>query len=169
MISVTPKPHHWVGRTHFNKNTIGFIYAIINTVTQETYYGRKQIVKFRKGKKLPDDSWRFYKGTSRNLSTAIQEYGVNNFEFHIIAIFNTKTGMALGESIAIICSGCLEQPYLYYNRSAPSIRGTLKVTPEDAEEFVKIRQFIRRRSLELKRYEEAKNPRRRKAEEKKAR
>lgn len=156
-ILVTSKPHHWTGQIHFNNTTIGFIYAIINTVTQETYYGRKQIVKFRKGRKLPDESWRFYTGTSKNLANAIKEYGYDKFEFHILASFQSKTGMSLAESIAIVCSGCLEKPHLYYNRAAPAIRGALKVIPEDAEGFTKVRQFIRKRSLELRCYEEAKN------------
>ena len=102
---------------------------------------------------LPDDTWRFYKGSSRNVAVDLDQYGLDKFQFIIIATFSSKSGMALGESTAIICSGCLEQPNKYYNRSAPSIRGNIKITKEDAEGIARIRRFIRGREKELRKYD----------------
>ena len=143
--------HHWITKEKIDLDKdLGFIYAIINKQTGQTYYGRKQFVKFRKRKRLRDDSWRFYKGSSRNVHDDIARYGLASFDFIIIATFRTKTGMALGESTAIICSGCLESPDKYYNRSAPSIRGSLKIDRDVVRGITKIRRFISRRGRELK-------------------
>jgi len=143
--------HHWIIPKGCSINdAIGFIYAIINTVTGQTYYGRKQFVKFKRRRMLPDKSWRFYKGSSRLVHIDIERYGLDKFQFHIIATFSSKTGMALGESTAIICSGCLEEPEKYYNRSAPSIRGSLSLNRRDANEIQRIRRFINGRKKELR-------------------
>lgn len=146
--------HHWKCKFKFNPDTsLGFIYAIINKKTGQTYYGRKQFWKFRKRKKLPDHTWRFYHGSSKSLNLDIEKYGLAEFQFWIIATFNSKSGMAIGESTAIICSGSLEEPAIYYNRSAPSIRGSIKINEDDARSLQKIRDFIHGRKEELRKHE----------------
>lgn len=145
--------HHWQSKYPINPDKeIGFIYAVINEDTGQTYYGRKQFCKFRRRKRLADDSWKFYMGSSKSLQADINQRGVERFSFHIIATFVSKSGMAIGEALAIICSGSLEQPDKYYNRAAPSIRGSIKISEEDARGLRRIKAFINGREKELRKY-----------------
>ena len=133
---------HWESKYEIKPDReLCFIYAIQHKLTGKTYYGRKQF-RNRRGRKWADSNWGFYTGSSRSLNEDIKANGHDTFKFIIISTFRTKTGMALGECTAIICSGCLEQPDRYYNRSAPSIRGSLRITPEDARGLERIREFI---------------------------
>lgn len=134
--------HHWDNLADIDLNDyLGFIYCIEETSSGRRYYGRKQFWS-KMGKNWVESNWRFYTGSSESLNEAINTHGKGDYKFIIIGIFKTKTGMALAEATAIICSGCLEEPDKYYNRSAPSIRGRLKITEDDAEQLGLIREFI---------------------------
>jgi len=141
--------HHWKIPKHCSIEQLGFVYAITNNITGQIYYGRKQFLKFRRRKALIDESWRTYTGSSLLLSKDIQRYGKRNFTFDMIATFGSKTGMAVAESVAIICSGALEHPESYYNRAAPSIRGKLSLTEYDIESLKMLRKYIGTKSKEV--------------------
>lgn len=140
--------HHWdnISGLELTESTVGdylgFIYCIEEISTSRKYYGRKQFWN-KRGKSWYESDWREYSGSSNFLTEQIDNGELSSFRFTILSIFRTKTGMALGETISIICSGALEYPDGYFNRAAPSVRGKLKITDEDREQLTRLRELIK--------------------------
>ena len=140
--------HHWDNLSGLKLTEeaigeyLGFIYCVEEISTGRKYYGRKQFWNKKRGSWYESD-WRFYKGSSEGLRTQITNSPISNFRFTILSVFKSKTGMALGETISIICSGALEHPDGFFNRAAPSVRGKLKITDEDREQLTRLRELIR--------------------------
>jgi hypothetical protein len=77
----------------------GFVYLIVNVLTDKKYIGRKYLSSTRKkkvkGKKrrsvtVTESDWRYYKSSSKELKADIDKYGEENFKFIILDFFKTK-------------------------------------------------------------------------------
>ena len=77
----------------------GFVYLVVNTLTQQRYIGRKYFwaktrkkVKGRKRRKLSvqESDWRFYKSSSEELKEDISRLGLAVFEFHVLSLHKTR-------------------------------------------------------------------------------
>jgi hypothetical protein len=100
---------HWILEEGvvIDDNTFGFIYEIVNKITNKKYIGKKQCFmrvkkKPLKGKKRNritkcDSSWREYTSSSNDVNTDIQKYGKENFEFKILRICDSKWALAYYE------------------------------------------------------------------------
>jgi len=44
-----------------------------------------------------DSDWRTYKTSSKHVAEAITKYGISNFQFEILQLFDTRAGVASGE------------------------------------------------------------------------
>lgn len=117
---------HWIlnESLDFDESYFGFIYEIVNTVTNKKYIGKKQMIsKIRrkplKGKKrsridFKESDWKSYTGSSNDLNEDIKKYGKENFKFTILKFCNSKWELAYFE-----CKIQLEKDVLlrddYYN------------------------------------------------------
>jgi len=117
---------HWVlnESIEFDETYFGFIYEILNTITNKKYIGKKQMIsKIRrkplKGKKrsridFKQSDWKIYTGSSNDLNEDIKKYGKENFKFTILKFCNSKWELAYFE-----CKIQLEKDVLlrddYYN------------------------------------------------------
>jgi|2_EtaG_2_1085320.scaffolds.fasta_scaffold07233_2 hypothetical protein len=81
------------------ENIHGFVYIILNKINDKKYIGRKYFNSIRRVKKKgtnrrkvtrKESDWKQYVGSSKNLISDINEYGKDNFSFHIIALGETK-------------------------------------------------------------------------------
>lgn len=120
---------------------LGFVYCITNQEDGRRYLGRKQFWNRTKNQWFESD-WRFYTGSSRELSKEIDQCGTEHLDFEIVSIFDSKTGISLGEATLILCSGSLLEPERFYNRAAPSVRGRLRLPDSDREEIWEIKNWI---------------------------
>ena len=77
----------------------GFVYRITNKITGKKYIGRKYIKTVRRVKKgnrknrkriVGESNWRTYLGSSKELLADIEEYGIENYSFDILAFGYTK-------------------------------------------------------------------------------
>jgi hypothetical protein len=85
----------------------GFIYEIINTITNKKYIGKKQCQSRLKRKPLRgkkrnridyvESDWREYTSSSNELNEDIVKYGKDKFIFKIIKICNSKWALAYYE------------------------------------------------------------------------
>jgi hypothetical protein len=100
---------HWILSENVNldENTFGFIYEIVNKITNKRYIGKKQC--FRKIKRKPlkgktrnriskgESDWRDYTSSSNDVNNDIKTYGKENFEFKILRICDSKWALAYYE------------------------------------------------------------------------
>ena len=90
-----------------SENTFGFIYEIVNTITNKKYIGKKQCKsklkrKPLKGKvnkriEIKDSDWREYTSSSNELNADIQKYGKDKFIFKVIRACGSKWELAYYE------------------------------------------------------------------------
>jgi hypothetical protein len=98
---------HWTYEKEFDINEwFGFVYRIIDLTTGQHYIGKKQlfgitrkIVKGRKNRKLTkkESNWKTYTSSSTYLNSAIREKGIENFEFFIESLHETKGSLTYAE------------------------------------------------------------------------
>lgn len=78
----------------------GFVYLIVNTVTNQKYIGRKylkqRITKKVKGSSrrkhvILESDWKTYKSSSHDVLADINTYGIDKFEFFIIECYKTRS------------------------------------------------------------------------------
>lgn len=92
---------HWVTEAELPSDVpFGFIYIIINNITDRRYIGKKQcLTKFRKPLKknqkkresvIKQTDWRTYTSSSDVLNKDITAYGKENFTFKIIRFCSSK-------------------------------------------------------------------------------
>jgi len=84
---------HWEYPNDFDPSEwFGFIYRIIEKDTQKMYIGKKQFqsirrvkVKNRKNRKIvrKESDWKTYTSSSTHLNAAIEENGIDNYQFII--------------------------------------------------------------------------------------
>jgi len=85
----------------------GFIYIIINNLTNKKYIGKKQCLSHRtkkplKGKKnkrhtTKESDWKIYTGSNKALNEDIKLNGINNFKFYILKFCQSKWELAYEE------------------------------------------------------------------------
>lgn len=75
----------------------GFIYEITNLITGRKYIGRKYLtsagyktVKGKRKKVRKESDWKKYCGSSPNLTSDIEEFGIENFSREIIKLCKTR-------------------------------------------------------------------------------
>ena len=100
---------HWVLSKGiiFDESAFGFIYEIINTVTNKKYIGKKlcktkykrQPLKGKKNKRIEikNTDWQTYTSSSVELNADIQKYGKEKFIFTILRVCSSKWELAYFE------------------------------------------------------------------------
>jgi hypothetical protein len=100
---------HWIltEGVYVNEDTFGFIYEIINTVTNKKYIGKKQCKKKLKRKPLKgrinrrieekESDWRGYTSSSNDLNEDIIKHGKEKFIFKILKTCDSKWELAYFE------------------------------------------------------------------------
>ncbi len=77
----------------------GFVYLIVNTLTDKKYIGKKFFWSKRrlkvKGKKrrkirITESDWKYYKSSSLDLKADIEEFKEENFTFTILSLHKTR-------------------------------------------------------------------------------
>ena len=94
----------------------GYVYLIVNTLTQRKYIGRKVFwsknrrkVKGKKKRKLvvTESNWRYYTGSSDDLKADIEKYGRAVFRFEILEVFKTRAETNYAETKALFVNDVL--------------------------------------------------------------
>jgi hypothetical protein len=100
---------HWVlnESVEITDQTFGFIYEIINTVTNKKYIGKKQCQSRIKRKPLKgktrnridykESDWKTYTSSSNDLNDEIKKYGKDKFIFKILQTCDSKWALAYYE------------------------------------------------------------------------
>jgi len=118
--------HHWVGRRPDPSKYFGFVYLITNTVSGRMYVGKKQYHRWSKRKKVGENDWHYYTGSSKDLNRDIKRLGQHNFEFKILKNYNTRGGLTYGEANKQHKLDVLTKPHpdgrLYYNKQIGAVR-----------------------------------------------
>lgn len=103
---------HWLSLVGvFNPTDhFGFIYCVVDNTNKRFYIGKKQFHSSRR-LKVPgknyrklvkkESDWLKYTGSSEYLTSAISEHGIENFEFFIVGIYNSKGGLRYAECNAL--------------------------------------------------------------------
>lgn len=91
---------HWKTEIAVPENPFGFLYLIINKISNRKYIGKKQVQckrkkALRKGKKkreivIKETDWKTYTSSCNDLNDDIVKFGKENFEFHIIRFCDSK-------------------------------------------------------------------------------
>lgn len=104
---------HWeitcsIPDNEYVKNQYGFIYLIINTITNKMYIGKKQMKTIKKrpplkGKKNKrceeiETDWKNYTSSSNEVNLDIQKYGKDKFKFQILEFCMSKWELAYHEA-----------------------------------------------------------------------
>jgi len=99
---------HWEYDGDVPSDTYGFIYEIVNLVTDRKYVGKKQMTSIRKmqplkGKKnkrhkIVETDWKSYTSSSADLNADIDTIGKDNFKFNIIRLCNSKWELSYFEA-----------------------------------------------------------------------
>jgi len=118
------------------EDTIGFVYLITNLTNNKKYIGRKYITSTRRKaltKKQKDagrvrktvvkaeSNWKTYTGSNKQLNQDIDQLGLDQFKFEILAFGKTKGQVNLLEEITQIKLDCLFDDN-YYNDAIGSRR-----------------------------------------------
>lgn len=118
--------HHWTGRKPDPHKYFGFIYLVTNTVTGRLYLGKKQYHRWSKRKKVGENDWTHYTGSSKDLNRDIKDLGLHNFEFKILKNYLTRGGLTYGEANQQHKRDVLTKPHadgrFYYNKQIAAVR-----------------------------------------------
>jgi len=118
--------HHWIGKKPDPHKYFGFVYLITNKATGRMYIGKKQYHRWSKRKKIGENNWHFYTGSSKDLNKDIKALGRGLFEFKIIKNYLTRGGLTYGEANIQHKRDCLTEPHpdgrFYYNKQIGAIR-----------------------------------------------
>ena len=87
--------HHWIGLRPNPKKAFGFLYEITNLETGRQYLGRKQYHRYRKRKRIGDNDWHTYTGSSKDLNEDIRRLGRGCFCFRLLRNFLTTFTMLI--------------------------------------------------------------------------
>lgn len=106
---------HWIyeGKNFLEapENYFGFVYLIVNNITQEKYIGRKQFnsntskkIKGRKNRKhtIKPSNWLDYWSSSDEVKASIKKYGKKSFTREIIQLCPTRGDLTYSEVSAQI-------------------------------------------------------------------
>lgn len=81
-------------------NKFGFVYLVtcIHPECNKKYIGRKFFyTNFGKKTKQKESDWATYKTSSKYVQEAIKQYGLENFVFEIVQLFDTRAGVVSAE------------------------------------------------------------------------
>ena len=106
----------------------GFVYLIVNTLTDQKYIGKKYFwsvtkkkVKGQKRRKIEkkESDWRFYKSSCDELKQDIDKLGLKYFEFYILTLHKTRAETNYQEVkeqfIRDVLYSKINKEYEYYN------------------------------------------------------
>lgn len=129
-----PQLSHWECSIPFNPDDYeGFIYRITNTLTGQSYIGRKTFhfniklkpLKGRRNKRhrKKASDWHFYTGSSVELNGDIELMGKEYFTFQIIHLCENKSQLAYYEPYYMykyeVLTAMLNGKRQYYNKVIP--------------------------------------------------
>lgn len=108
--------------TELPKEYYGFVYRIIDKITNREYLGKKffyssktRQVKGKKKKVKVESDWKDYYGSNEELLKSVAENGKDKFERHIIKLCKTKGECTYYESKYQFQEDVLLHPEKYYN------------------------------------------------------
>jgi len=134
---------HW--ETELNEfdpeDFYGFVYRIINVVTNQEYIGKKQLksrnrvkVAGRKNRKIVfrNTNWKKYTSSSKRINEEIEEHGKERFRFIIISLHVSKGSLVYKEIFLQITENVMREKLpdgtrKYYNGNI----GSVKFLPPD--------------------------------------
>jgi len=127
--------HHWIGLRPNPKKAFGFLYEITNLETGRQYLGRKQYHRYRKRKRIGDNDWHTYTGSSKDLNEDIRRLGRGCFCFRLLRNFLTRGGLVYAEANLLHKRDVLtrrltnvdDSPRHYYNKQI----GAIKFIPKE--------------------------------------
>jgi hypothetical protein len=147
---------HWIFPSQFDpSNWVGFVYRIIDTVTNKEYIGKKQFhskrskkIKGRKNKiwQTKESDWKKYTSSSATINELIEAHGKERFCFLIESLHKTKASLTYAEVEKMISEDVLRTKLpdgtrKYYNGVIPPIKFLPPHTTSD-EEACRLFQII---------------------------
>lgn len=104
------------------EKNIGFVYLIVNNVTNKKYIGKKlfwfsktrQVKGKKKKEKVPSD-WKVYWSSSEDVKRDVAELGEHNFTREILHLCGNKGTMSYLEAKLQFQHEVLENPTEWYN------------------------------------------------------
>lgn len=104
------------------EKNIGFVYLIVNNVTNKKYIGKKlfwfsktrQVKGKKKKEKVPSD-WKVYWSSSEDVKRDVAELGEHNFTREILHLCGNKGTMSYLEAKLQFQHEVLENPAEWYN------------------------------------------------------
>lgn len=101
------KHGHWTAPWEFDpEEWYGFVYRIVDLDNSREYIGKRQFrsrqrkkVAGRKNRKVvyKDSKWHGYTGSNKVLNEAIEQRGLERFEFRILSLHETKGSLYYAE------------------------------------------------------------------------
>jgi hypothetical protein len=140
---------HWHAPWEFNpEDFVGFIYRITHMPTNRQYIGKKffwsttrKIVKGRKNRKIvkKPSNWKKYYGSSTWLNAEIALYGIDEFQFDMLSLHESRGTLAYREVELLVSLNALRAKLpdgskQYYN----GLISPIKFTPGDETEKEKL-------------------------------
>lgn len=117
-----------------DKNIIGFVYCITDTISDKKYIGKKVFYstrklpplkgKKRKRTKIVESDWMSYYGSSDIVNKILQESGTERFHREILYLCNTKAEMSYLELLEQIRRNVLFREDYYNNIIQVRIHGS---------------------------------------------
>lgn len=133
----------------------GFIYLIINKITNQKYIGRKYFHTYKKGKRYKESDWTTYTSSSKEVNEDIKRLGIDNFSFLILAVFKTRQEVNYAEVEEQVKRNVLKSllpdgSFEYYNQNIMSkfFRPKDYGTPEYFAKLEKMSQVMKQKYKE---------------------
>ena len=111
-------------------NKFGFVYLVtcIHPECNKKYIGRKFFyTNFGKKTKQKESDWATYKTSSKYVQEAIRQYGLENFVFEIVQLFDTRAGVVSAEvelqwAARVLHEVDLKGERVYWNQAIGNIK-----------------------------------------------
>lgn len=104
---------------------IGFVYEITDTSNGMKYIGKKRFVskvtrpplkgKKNKRRSVKESDWKTYCGSSEEVKTLVEQYGLERFDRKILRLCKTLGEMSYFETFELFNREVLLKPDKYYN------------------------------------------------------
>ncbi|AZV02306.1 hypothetical protein Arno18_120 [Pectobacterium phage Arno18] len=103
---------HWQSEVgEFNPDDyFGFLYLVYCKENKKFYIGKKQVIsvshkkvagKVRRQKIVKESDWKTYQTSSQYVKADIEQFGTDKFDFHIVGLYKTKSGLKYAETNAL--------------------------------------------------------------------
>jgi hypothetical protein len=128
---------HWKFDKEFDPaDWAGFVYLIQELHSGRGYIGKKSFhaltrkrIAGRKNRRHihKESNWRTYTGSSTALNAAIEQYGIENYEFHILSLHTSKASLSYSEIEQQVKRDVLrarlpDGTFKYYNKCIGAVR-----------------------------------------------